>query len=74
MAAQNEFSLPQPLRLIGLPDAPALVDTYIIPDFAEDPHLIPGSFRHPHTDIVALYRWARDGAGEGHDWLAGWAS
>lgn len=54
MAAPNEISVLQLLRLIGLPDAPAIVDICIEPDFAEDPHLIPGSFRHAHTDITGL--------------------
>ena len=54
MAAPNEITVPQLLRLIGLPDAPVIVDISIDPDFADDPYLIPGSFRHPHTDIEGL--------------------
>lgn len=54
MAAPNEITVPQLLRLIGTPDAPELVDICIDPDFKEDPYLVPGSFRHPHTDIDGL--------------------
>jgi hypothetical protein len=43
-------------RLIGTPDCPAIVDISIEPDFADDPFLIPGSFRHPHDDIPGLIR------------------
>lgn len=54
MAALNEITVPQLLRRIGLPDAPLIVDISIEPDFADDPFLIPGAFRHPHTDISGL--------------------
>ncbi|MGC1502826.1 MAG: sulfurtransferase/chromate resistance protein [Sulfitobacter sp.] len=54
MAAPNEITVPQLMRLIGLPDAPVCVDISIDPDFADDPFLIPGFFRHPHTDIEGL--------------------
>lgn len=54
MAAPNEITVQQLNRLIGLPDSPVIVDISIDPDFAEDPFLIPGSFRHPHTDIPGL--------------------
>lgn len=54
MVAPNEITVPQLLRLIGLPDAPVIVDISIDPDFTEDPFLIPGAFRHPHTDIAGL--------------------
>jgi len=54
MAAPNEISVPQLLRLIGLADAPLIVDVCTDADFSDDPYLIPGSFRHPHTDIAGL--------------------
>lgn len=54
MAAPNEISCKQLLRLIGLPDCPMIVDISIDPDFAQDPFLIPGSWRHPHTDFEGL--------------------
>ncbi|MGI9394755.1 MAG: chromate resistance protein ChrB domain-containing protein [Boseongicola sp.] len=54
MAAPNEITVDQLNRLIGTPECPAIADISIDPDFEEDPYLIPGSFRHPHTDIVGL--------------------
>lgn len=54
MAAPNEITVPQLLRLIGTPDCPVLVDISIDADFADDPFLIPGAFRHPHTDYDGL--------------------
>ena len=54
MAAPNEITPAHLLRLIGTPDWPAIVDISIDPDFEDDPYLIPGSFRHPHTEIAAL--------------------
>lgn len=54
MAAPNEMTVAQLLRLIGTPDAPVLVDISLDPDFAEDPFLIPGALRHAHTDIAGL--------------------
>ncbi|MEX0319735.1 MAG: chromate resistance protein ChrB domain-containing protein [Ruegeria sp.] len=62
MAAPNAITVPQLLRLIGTPQAPVIVDICIDPDFEADPHLIPGSFRHPHTDIGGLHRRVGDGA------------
>lgn len=54
MAAPNEITASQLLRLIGTPDCPVIVDISIDPDFDDDPNLIPGAFRHPHTDIPGL--------------------
>ena len=54
MPGPNEITVPQLNRLIGTPECPPVVDISIDPDFAEDPYLIPGSFRHPHTDIPGL--------------------
>lgn len=54
MPAPNEITCKQLLRRIGLPDCPVIVDISIDPDFAEDPFLIPSSFRHPHTDLDGL--------------------
>ena len=54
MPAPNEITVPQLLRLIGTPNCPVIVDISLDPDFAEDPYLIPGSFRHPHTDLPGL--------------------
>lgn len=54
MTAPNEITPKTLLRLIGTPDCPPIVDICIDDDFAADPYLIPGSFRHPHTDIAGL--------------------
>ncbi|MEP2680487.1 MAG: sulfurtransferase/chromate resistance protein [Sulfitobacter sp.] len=54
MAAPNEITPPQLLRLIGTPTAPHIVDICTEEDFSADPYLIPGSFRHPHSDIEGL--------------------
>lgn len=54
MPAPNEISPTQLVRLIGLPTSPALVDISTDEDFAEDPFLIPGAFRHSHRDVNGL--------------------
>lgn len=54
MPAPNEITVSQLNRLIGTPECPRIVDISIDPDFAADPYLIPGSWRHPHTDIPGL--------------------
>ncbi|MDF1671503.1 MAG: sulfurtransferase/chromate resistance protein [Roseovarius sp.] len=54
MPAPNEITVSQLNRLIGTPECPQIVDISIDPDFEAEPCLIPGSFRHPHTDIPGL--------------------
>ena len=54
MASPTQISVQQLSRLIGTPDCPAIVDCCIDPDFELDPHLIPGAFRHSHTELDAL--------------------
>lgn len=54
MTSPNQISVSQLSRLIGLPDTPVIVDICIDEDYALDPRFIPGSFRHPHSDIAAL--------------------
>ncbi len=54
MASLNEITPIQLMRLIGTPAAPVIVDVCVDPDFAEDPRLIPTSFRAAHTDMPAL--------------------
>ncbi len=54
MPAPNAITVSQLNRLIGTPDCPVIVDICIEPDFEADPYLIPGSIRHPHTDIPGL--------------------
>jgi rhodanese-related sulfurtransferase len=54
MASPTQITVSQLSRLIGLPDAPAIVDVCVDEDFNVDNKLIPGSFRHPFDDISAL--------------------
>lgn len=54
MAAPNEITVPQLLRLIGTPDAPTIIDVCIDTDFNADPFLIPGSIRRSHADMGPL--------------------
>jgi len=54
MASVNEITPKQLMRLIGTPSAPQIVDVCIDDDFAQDPRLIPTSFRKPHTEMAAL--------------------
>ncbi len=46
MTAPTEISVSQLSRLVGLPDAPLLIDCRTDDDFAADPTLIPGARRH----------------------------
>lgn len=54
MPSPNEISVNQLFRLIGAPDAPAIVDVCLDEDFAAEPQLIPTAFRWPHDDILDL--------------------
>ncbi|EBA11870.1 chromate resistance protein ChrB domain-containing protein [Roseobacter sp. CCS2] len=54
MAAFNEISPANLMRLIGTPQCPAIVDVCIDADFDNDPHLVPTAFRHPHADLPRL--------------------
>lgn len=54
MPSPTQISVSQLSRLIGLPNAPTIVDVCTDDDFDVDSTLIPGSFRHPFDDISAL--------------------
>lgn len=54
MAAPNEITVANLLRLVGTPRTPIVVDISTDPDFAADPFLIPGAFRHPHDRVDTL--------------------
>ncbi len=54
MPGPNSITSAQLLRLIGLPDAPAIIDVRTADDVALDPALIPGSQRHDHGEILSL--------------------
>lgn len=61
MASPNEISVSQLSRLIGTPAAPMLVDVCIDADYTADPRLIPGAFRWPFDDVMALAPSLADG-------------
>lgn len=54
MPSPAEITVPQLARLIGLADAPVIVDVCVDEDFESDPRMIPSAFRHPFEDIAAL--------------------
>jgi len=54
MPALNAVTPAQLARLIGLPDAPVILNVRIPGNTAEDPALITGSRLHPQTDITAF--------------------
>ena len=54
MPGFSQISATQLARLIGMPDAPAVIDVRLPEDRALDPRLIPGSFVHPHDGFDTL--------------------
>lgn len=54
MAAFNEISPANLMRLIGTPQCPVIIDVSIDEDFENDPHLVPTAFRQPHPEISDL--------------------
>ena len=54
MPGQNLTPAETLLPLIGAPNAPIMIDVCIDEDFALDPRLIPGAFRHPFAEIEGL--------------------
>lgn len=54
MPSLNEITAAQLARLVGTPDAPVMVDLRTDVDFAADPHLIPGAFRHAADALDGL--------------------
>lgn len=42
-------------RLVGSPDAPAIIDVRVADDHAADPRMLPGSVRRGHQDVAS---WA----------------
>jgi rhodanese-related sulfurtransferase len=62
MPAPDTITVSQLSRLIGLPDAPLLLDVRTEEDYAADPRLLPASLRR---DARSVTRWAGDYAGRG---------
>jgi len=54
MPSPTEITVVQLLRLIGTPQAPIIVDVCMDEDYAADPRLLPGAFRHPFAQIEEL--------------------
>ncbi|MGI9450863.1 MAG: chromate resistance protein ChrB domain-containing protein [Geminicoccaceae bacterium] len=54
MSSPTQITVPQLSRLIGMPNAPILIDVCIDEDFRDDPRLIPTAIRHPFQDIASL--------------------
>ena len=54
MPSPTEITVSQLARLVGTPEAPAIVDVRIDADFDQDPQLIPTAFRHPFDSIETI--------------------
>jgi rhodanese-related sulfurtransferase len=65
MPAPTIITTQQLTRLVGLPDAPVLIDVRTEEDIAADPRFLPGAIRRNHKDAAA---WA--GAFAGRDVVA----
>lgn len=63
MPSPTMLTAAQLARLIGLPDAPVLIDVRTAEDHASDPRMIPGAVRRDFREVAA---WAADYAGCRH--------
>ncbi len=61
MPSPTEISAQQLARLVGTPDAPAILDVRVDEDFARDPRVIPTALRRDHRTVES---WARTHAGQ----------
>ena len=61
MPSFNELTPSQLGRLIGLPDAPVIIDVRTADDAAADPRRIPGAILRGHADVAS---WAAGYAGQ----------
>lgn len=55
MPSPTEITVPQLSRLIGLPNAQAIIDVRIAEDLASDPRVIPGSYARAYNTVS---QWA----------------
>ncbi len=60
MPSTTAITVPQLSRLVGLPDAPMLVDVRVDDDYDADPRLLPASCRR---DFKTVSTWAAEFAG-----------
>lgn len=61
MPSTTEITAAQLARLIGLPNAPILIDVRTDDDYAADPRRVPGSLRRSHATVAD---WGGDFAGQ----------
>ena len=61
MPSPTEITVSQLSRLIGLPNAPVILDVRTDEDYASDPRLMPCSRRR---DFRAVSTWAKDHQGQ----------
>jgi rhodanese-related sulfurtransferase len=61
MSSNEQITVAQLSRLVGLPDAPAIIDVRIDEDVAADPVFLPGSVRR---DYRAVSEWGAEFAGQ----------
>jgi rhodanese-related sulfurtransferase len=61
MSSATQITAAQLSRLIGLSDAPVIIDVRIPEDFDVDPHLLPAAQRQAHKDVG---EWAGTYAGQ----------
>lgn len=55
MPSPTAMTVQQLARLIGLPDAPVIIDVRVAEDVADDPRQLPASERRSHADVAG---WA----------------
>ncbi|MGL4960388.1 MAG: chromate resistance protein ChrB domain-containing protein [Inquilinus sp.] len=60
MPSNTEITTSQLIRLVGLPNAPTIVDVRTPEDYEADPRLLPGTQRRDFRSVPA---WAKDLAG-----------
>ena len=61
MPSPTEIAVTQLGRLVGLPDAPVLLDVRSDEHFAEDPRFLPAALRRDHRSVES---WAHDFKGQ----------
>jgi rhodanese-related sulfurtransferase len=64
MPSNTDISVAQLSRLIGLPNAPVIIDVRDEDDYPADPRLVPGA---AHRDYRTVAEWSRDWPAPGSD-------
>lgn len=59
MASPDTITVPQLSRLMGLPEAPTIIDVRTDEDFARDPRILPGSLRRDYRSVTISGRACR---------------